>query len=40
MVKGTPYKNVQDLGEKEDDSGPLISENVIRVVHDLSYRFI
>ncbi|CAA7041776.1 unnamed protein product [Microthlaspi erraticum] len=34
MVKGTPYENVQDLGDKEDDSGPLISENVIGVVHD------
>ncbi|CAL9247869.1 unnamed protein product [Arabidopsis halleri] len=34
MVKGTPYTNVQDLGEKEADSGPLISENVIGVVHD------
>ncbi|CAF1840644.1 unnamed protein product [Brassica napus] len=34
MVKGTPYENVDDLGDKEDDSGPLISENVIGVVHD------
>lgn len=34
MLKGTPYENVQDLGDKEDDSGPLISENVIGVVHD------
>ncbi|XP_010546327.1 PREDICTED: primary amine oxidase-like [Tarenaya hassleriana] len=34
MVKGTPYQNVDDLGDKEDDSGPLISENVIGVVHD------
>jgi len=34
MVKGTAYENVEDLGEKEDDSGPLISENVIGVVHD------
>ncbi|KAG7584840.1 Copper amine oxidase catalytic domain superfamily [Arabidopsis thaliana x Arabidopsis arenosa] len=34
MVKGTPYDNVDDLGDKEDDSGPLISENVIGVVHD------
>ncbi|EFH51873.1 hypothetical protein ARALYDRAFT_484808 [Arabidopsis lyrata subsp. lyrata] len=34
MVKGTAYQNVEDLGEKEEDSGPLISENVIGVVHD------
>lgn len=34
MVKGTPYQNVDDLGDKENDSGPLISENVIGVVHD------
>ncbi|EFH51856.1 hypothetical protein ARALYDRAFT_905408 [Arabidopsis lyrata subsp. lyrata] len=34
MVKGTSYTNVQDLREKEADSGPLISETVIGVVHD------
>lgn len=34
MVKGTPYENVDDLGDKQDESGPLISENVIGVVHD------
>lgn len=35
MVKRTPYKNIDDLGsDKEDDSGSLISENVIGVVHD------
>lgn len=34
MVKGSPYQNVDQIPNKEAMSGPLISENVIGVVHD------
>ncbi|EEF50984.1 Amine oxidase [copper-containing] precursor, putative [Ricinus communis] len=34
MVKGTPYQNVYQILNQEEMSNPLISENVIGVVHD------
>lgn len=34
MVKGTPYENVYQVRNKDDILGPLVSENVIGVVHD------
>lgn len=34
MVKGTPYENVYQVPNKDDMTGPLVSENVIGVVHD------
>ncbi|XP_065858900.1 amine oxidase [copper-containing] gamma 1-like isoform X2 [Euphorbia lathyris] len=34
MVKGTPYENVNDIPNHEAMSSPLVSENVIGVVHD------
>ena len=34
MVKGTPYENVNQIPNQEDMSGPLVSENIIGVVHD------
>lgn len=34
MVKGPPYENVYKMPNQEEMSGPLVSENVIVVVHD------
>lgn len=34
MVKGTPHENVNTIPNQEDLSGPLVSENVLGVVHD------
>ncbi|KAH7514100.1 hypothetical protein FEM48_Zijuj11G0052900 [Ziziphus jujuba var. spinosa] len=34
MVKGTSYENVYGIHNQEDLSGPLVSENVIGVLHD------
>lgn len=34
MVKGTPHENAVTIHNQEDMSGPLVSENVIGVVHD------
>jgi primary-amine oxidase len=34
MVKGTPYDNINQVANKENMSGPLVSENLIGVVHD------
>ncbi|KAM0069842.1 putative primary-amine oxidase [Helianthus debilis subsp. tardiflorus] len=34
MVKATPYENVYNISNTDDMSGPLVSENVIGVVHD------
>ncbi|KAF4404035.1 hypothetical protein G4B88_014491 [Cannabis sativa] len=34
MVKGTPYDNVKKIPNEEEMSGPLVSENLIGVVHD------
>ncbi|GFZ06961.1 copper amine oxidase family protein [Actinidia rufa] len=34
MVKGSPYENLQQVSKKNDMTGPLVSENVIGVVHD------
>ncbi|XP_057463516.1 amine oxidase [copper-containing] gamma 1-like isoform X2 [Actinidia eriantha] len=34
MVKGSPYENLQQVSNKNDMTGPLVSENVIGVVHD------
>ncbi|XVE57742.1 hypothetical protein DITRI_Ditri04bG0114100 [Diplodiscus trichospermus] len=34
MVKGSPHQNVYQVPDQDDMSGPLISENVIGVVHD------
>ncbi|KAI3689626.1 hypothetical protein L2E82_47589 [Cichorium intybus] len=34
MVKGIPYKNINDIPNTNDMTGPLVSENVIGVVHD------
>ncbi|KAF8379293.1 hypothetical protein HHK36_028726 [Tetracentron sinense] len=34
MVKGTPHQNLNQVAEQEEMSGPLVSENVIGVVHD------
>lgn len=39
MVKGIFYENVDDLGDKEDDLGLLIFENVIGVVYDYFIMF-
>ncbi|KAL3498703.1 hypothetical protein ACH5RR_041435 [Cinchona calisaya] len=34
MVKGTPYENVHQVPPNNDISSPLISENVLGVIHD------
>ncbi|KAJ8650071.1 hypothetical protein MRB53_003094 [Persea americana] len=34
MVKGTPYKNMNQVPKEEDMYGTLVSENVIGVIHD------
>ncbi|KAJ0478136.1 putative primary-amine oxidase [Helianthus annuus] len=34
MVKATPYENIYNISNTDDMSGPLVSENVIGVVHD------
>lgn len=34
MVKGSPHENMYQVPRKNDMSGPLVSENVIGVVHD------
>ncbi|XP_062074105.1 amine oxidase [copper-containing] gamma 2-like [Humulus lupulus] len=34
MVKGSPYQNVNQIPKEEEMSGPLVSENLIGVVHD------
>ncbi|XP_026380457.1 primary amine oxidase-like [Papaver somniferum] len=34
MVKGTYYNNADQIPEEENTSGPLVSENLIGVVHD------
>ncbi|KAJ0482824.1 putative primary-amine oxidase [Helianthus annuus] len=34
MVKATPYENLYNISNTDDMSGPLVSENVIGVVHD------
>ncbi|WCJ26026.1 Copper amine oxidase family protein [Euphorbia peplus] len=34
MVKGTPYEKVHDIPNHEAMSSPLVSENVIGVIHD------
>ncbi|KAI3892169.1 hypothetical protein MKW92_050046 [Papaver armeniacum] len=34
MVKGTHYNNADQIPEEENTSGPLVSENLIGVVHD------
>ncbi|KAK2979680.1 hypothetical protein RJ640_027260 [Escallonia rubra] len=34
MVKGSPYKNAYQVPNREDMSGPMVSENAIGVVHD------
>lgn len=34
MVKGTPYENIHDISNTNTMTGPLVSENVIGVVHD------
>ncbi|KAK3041049.1 hypothetical protein RJ639_026846 [Escallonia herrerae] len=34
MVKGSPYENAYQVPNREDMSGPMVSENAIGVVHD------
>ncbi|KAK3434525.1 primary amine oxidase [Eucalyptus grandis] len=34
MVKGAPFENTKDVPEEYEMTGPLVSENVIGVVHD------
>lgn len=34
MVKGTPHENVETMANHEEVSSPLVSENLIGVVHD------
>ncbi|KAI3462411.1 hypothetical protein Pfo_019074 [Paulownia fortunei] len=34
MVKGTPYENVEQMPDQKAMTGPLVSENVVGVVHD------
>lgn len=34
MVKGSPHENMYQVPFKNDMSGPLVSENLIGVVHD------
>ncbi|KAG8382379.1 hypothetical protein BUALT_Bualt05G0071300 [Buddleja alternifolia] len=34
MVKGVPYENIQQMPLKNAESSPLVSENIVGVVHD------